>query len=529
MLSDDFELLDPNTLATNEVFSDEDRSTLKRLRSVASENLALLNAELALADLSFEDNNTTSVTLEHINRKRRRKLVVLIAASDVAIAPHKSLPTELLSYIFILAFSRFPTYLPPHGRTGTALVVCQTCSRWRSVALDTPDLWADIIFRYEKGLDPYQTADLVVEYFARCGPLKPLSLDISQWSGSQIPANHQEVMQDVLRRLVVPYASRFRNLKLRLPESEIHSFLTMTHLTFPCLKSIHLECDYSSTDLKFRSPASRVLFPANAPLLTELVVYNFRYNLKVDHTFFPWNQLTRLSCQHTSVTIPQIHAILRRCHNLTVCFLNIDTLISPSDFDISKARIRLLSMQQLFLSFTMDDGPLVGSFLEPLYIPNIKELSITNTTFGSRSQTQEALLALLTRSCHNIEILQISDISLSKTSVSNIARILPSLTTLLIGTDTLLPSDTLKGIAAGMILPKLRCLACKVDDLESAIRMLEYRWEASIVSPDAGSDSSGPAFFMLDYIGQVINHDQAVRVDRLRAMGVEITMTRVQS
>ncbi|KAH9486407.1 hypothetical protein JR316_0000471 [Psilocybe cubensis] len=519
MLSLDFHLLD---LATNNLFSDDVRATLHRQRKSALDDLALLDAELALAQLSLQDNNILS---EHSKRQTRRKLVSLIAACDIAIAPHKSLPTELLSYIFILAYSCFPTDLPPPSRTSTPLVLCQTCSRWRTVALDTPDLWADVVFRYEKGLDPRRTVLLAKMFFARCGSLKPLSLQISRWSGPDFPDDHQTIMENILRSLVIPYASRFWRLHLRLSESTIYTFLSIApQLSFPCLKSIHLECDNSSST---RGPSLRKLFPANSPLLTKLGLSNFRYQLQVDDAFFPWKQLTHLYCHDTPISIPKIHALLRLCRSLVECLLSVDTRNDPSDFDISKARIRLISLQKLSLIFTTQ-GPLLGSFLEPLYTPNIKELTISNSIRTQRPHPQDELLALLTRACHTLEVLQIDNIPLPPHTVAEIAHALPTLTALLIGADNLVPRDVLGAIAAGAVLPRLRCLACSVDDLEAAIRALEYRWQAGVDRLAPGELYSPPFNFILDYTGQVINHDQAVRVDRLRANGVDITMTRVQ-
>jgi len=125
---------------------------------------------------------------------------------------------------------------------------------------------------------------------------------------------------------------------------------------------------------------------------------------------------------------------------------------------------------------------------------------------------------------------------------------IPGLKALRIGVDTLLPREIIQGMTgiqnSSVLLKHLECLVCLTDDLEAVIRMLEYRFNASSSSTnhqevDRAGDGFGegedegsnfqiarPTFIMLEYLGGVINHDQALRVDRLRAGGMEIFMER---
>ncbi|KDR85569.1 hypothetical protein GALMADRAFT_370316 [Galerina marginata CBS 339.88] len=529
MLSD----LDPRALATNDVPSDEERNVLRLRQAAARRDLAALDAEIALA-LDLDITGSTPNMSESFARKKRRGLVKLIRSIDIAIAPHKFLPAELMSCIFTLAFSAFPTYLPPPGRTSSPLALCHVCIRWRKVALNTPELWTDVVFRYERNLNPYKTMDLVEEWFARCGPSKRLSLEISRWTRQEFPSDHEEVMQVVFLRLIAAYALRFSHLVLRLPEAQIYSFLATSSLAFPCLRSIHLERDTYMDDTlpSIRKQDTSFIFSRQAPLVTDMELHNFRHILEVEATFFTWNNLTRFRCHHTPIKVSEIHSILQQCRKLEDCQLNVDPHINEDDVkSASKTRIRLPFLRRLAIFFGFLGRPglseqLVGPFLEPLFIPNVKELHISSVNHA-RGFPQQALISLLTRSSCDIDVLQISDIYLSEETVSQLAVTLPSLTMLHVGVDHLLPKAVLQEVAKGQLLPKLQCLVCRIDDLETAIQMLENRWEASKSPSSPSIQLSPPVFFMLDYVGEVINLFQAVRVDRLRACGVRIEMNRV--
>ncbi|KAF8956071.1 hypothetical protein BDZ97DRAFT_1853506 [Flammula alnicola] len=497
----DLEGLDLQALMTNEVFPDDERNEIKSQREAARTELALLDAEIALVELDFEsDTPFTPIGTQ---------MLALIAGCNVATAPQKYLPAELLSHIFTLVFNAYPTSVPPPRRTSSPLSLCHTCSRWRKVALDTPELWSDVVFRYSRGLDPHETM---------IGASKPLFLEISPRKG-EYPADHEQVMQTMLRKL------------LRLPEAEIYTFLTVTDLSFPLLKSLRLIRD-SHVKPGWEWSRTRedvdILFKG-APELTDVEVHNLHHCTVHDiKSFFLWTNITRFHCHNAQMSVSHSHAILRQCHRLVECGLSLDVIKRRGDAErVLKSRIELPFLRTFSVTFGFqlteaDSERLASTFFEPLFIPNVKELNVDKADEGP----MPALTALLSKSCHDIEILQLQNITLTGETVAEIIRALHSLAVFLIGLENLIPRATLELIESGDLLPKLRCLACRVDRLETAIRMLEKRWEAS-----AGMDPqfARPAFFMLDYIGDVINHDQAVRVDRLRANGVEINMTHIKS
>lgn len=520
--------MDIQMLLTNDVFPEEDRAQLKLQRTAASTELAVLDAEIALAELDLESESAESPTYNFfIARKRRRKLLALIAACSIATAPQKTLPAELLSYIFQLSFEGYPTYLPPTGRNISPLALCHTCSRWRKLALNTPELWTDVVFRYARGLDPYTTLDLVEEWYTRSGPSTSLSLGVSPWTHHTYRSDHDEIMQAILHRLVVPYAQRFRHLRLQLSGADLQGFMTMPNLSFPFLKSLHLVRDpwiKEGQDVRARveyKEANR-RFWEHAPELTDLEIHDFR---SIGVFFLPWTRLTRFYSDNTPMSVSQSHSILRRCCKMVEFALSLDIVSRGNEkAPVLTLPIKLPYLRRFDISFankSIAASP-IRPFLEPLFIPDVKELNIRSVE-KMNVWDSSPLISLLSRSCYDIEILHIWNFHLSGEVVAELVRTVPSLGVLLVGVEHLLPKSTLQEIAKGRLLPNLRSLVCRIDDLETAIQLIENR----LAGCELDRAFARPSFFMLDYISrQSITHDQAIRVDRLRENGVEVEITR---
>ncbi|KIM47658.1 hypothetical protein M413DRAFT_206149 [Hebeloma cylindrosporum] len=519
--------MDIQTLLTNDVFPEENLAQLKLERTAASTELALLEAEIALAELDLESESAESPTYNFfIARNRRRNLRALIAACSVATAPQKYLPAELLSYIFQLSFAGYPTDLPPTGRNINPLALCHTCSRWRRIALNTPELWTDVVFRYGRGLDPYTTLDLVEEWYTRSGPSTSLSLGFSPWTYHTYRSDHEEIMQAVLHRLVVPYVHRFRHLKLQLPRAELQSLMTMPNLSFPLLQSLQLVRDpwvkEGHARVKYRPTNGS--FCANAPRLTDLEVHNFHISSFMDTRFFPWTRLTRFFSDNTHMSVSQSQTILRKCHKIVEFALSLDVMSRGNEqAPVLIPHIELPYLRRFDVTFANEAHSLMRPFFEPLFIPEVKELNIRSVEKMSVWDSAP-LMSLLGRSCFDIEILHIWNFHLSGEVVAELVHTLPSLCVLLVGVEHLLPKGTLEEIAKGRLLPKLRSLVCRIDDIETAVQLIENR----LAGCELGGTFARPSFFMLDYISrQSITHDQAIRVDRLRENGVEVEITRL--
>ncbi|KAF9458840.1 hypothetical protein BDZ94DRAFT_1123845, partial [Collybia nuda] len=73
-------------------------------------------------------------------RDERENCVIRTNEYSIALSPHKHLPPEVLSTIFVFCTDNQPTSLPS-CHSGLPWVLLQVCSRWRQIALAEHRLW----------------------------------------------------------------------------------------------------------------------------------------------------------------------------------------------------------------------------------------------------------------------------------------------------------------------------------------------------------------------------------------------------
>jgi len=112
---------------------------------ISSVRNRLADAKADLTYLSVQIMTASSAILDQL-LDRRAELTAEIEAYQITLAPHKKLPPEILAEIFRYCVP-CPVYLPPELHEAP-LLLCQICSFWRSVALDTSTLWDNIEARY---------------------------------------------------------------------------------------------------------------------------------------------------------------------------------------------------------------------------------------------------------------------------------------------------------------------------------------------------------------------------------------------
>ena len=121
--------------STNEPLDEPEHLRLKFLASHTTK----FQAEIELMDKGTSSAESVSRTLTNLRRKR----IGHVHGLQVALAPHKKLPPELLSKIFLHGLDRDGLEIPPH----LGLVpwnVIRVCSAWRRIALKEQGLWSKI-------------------------------------------------------------------------------------------------------------------------------------------------------------------------------------------------------------------------------------------------------------------------------------------------------------------------------------------------------------------------------------------------
>ncbi|KIL62373.1 hypothetical protein M378DRAFT_32747, partial [Amanita muscaria Koide BX008] len=76
--------------------------------------------------------------------RQERELVDRIERCRVALAPIKKLSNDVLRRIFIICCESPTELLSRDSKMMFLITLCQVCSAWRGLALETPLLWSQI-------------------------------------------------------------------------------------------------------------------------------------------------------------------------------------------------------------------------------------------------------------------------------------------------------------------------------------------------------------------------------------------------
>ncbi|KAJ7115164.1 hypothetical protein C8R44DRAFT_983986 [Mycena epipterygia] len=338
----------------------------------ASQELARINddireLELGRNPLELGDMNDEIQRLE----LQRSAVLPSIEVYRVALAPHKILPVDGVREIFLCAARNTspqanlnevvnPYYVYPKRQIDIRLTLCSICSGWRSIALQTPELWNDV--RVE--MPTMRVLDVLEIWFSR-SLQSPLNLEISGTdSGPRIT------------QLLTDYSWRFRSLSIR-PDNPL---LYLPAGAMDCLET--LEIDLSGF---LEWPLAPITTLEDAPRLRSLALKRSR---TVHFHFFriPWHQLTELHLNETLSFPPSsYYPFLAQCKALVTARLTVLQFETDGPLPLADRNIALPRLQTLEL----DAGNLTeyAKFLHRFDLPSLEDLTLHthkpayNTTF----------------------------------------------------------------------------------------------------------------------------------------------------
>jgi len=232
-------------------FSESESDILEALRSnkvsesaEASEISEYIdNAEFDLAVYEAEIERL----LSFINRLRGQteQLKKRIAWKRALISPVRKLPNEILASIFTYClgngyFSNSQYYQDPNFVT--------VCSLWRSVALNSPEIWSNVSLTLEDNYVPSRTIRAVTRHLAQ-SQMRPLVATLRIKFG---PYPYHHTAADCLTAFL-SQAHRWRNLSIYLQDNaarssdDIWGLLTkIEHL--PLLQTLEFASNFSDTN-----------------------------------------------------------------------------------------------------------------------------------------------------------------------------------------------------------------------------------------------------------------------------------------
>ncbi|THV07968.1 hypothetical protein K435DRAFT_833261 [Dendrothele bispora CBS 962.96] len=392
----------------------EDENETLQFCSEAARAIERMNAQI-----NRLQSMLTSITLK---RDALRSKVFALRSSSALL-----LPTELWQLVFRLCLDVFPvistssTNLPP-------ILLTHVCRRWRSIALDTPDLWSSLhivipkpsSFLLASKCEGIRSATDAFLDRSRDAPLS-ISLKARDYSG-QAPGESPHEVEQILA-CILPHSKRWKHLKFRMPFSWLVTEATveLSSQDLPLLETVLMDDGYPP-------------FLIGAPSLRQL---SLEITAMQTVTLVPcgeWGKIQVLKLFWRHFELNDLFKILSQSTSLRACMVQ---LLFPSAVD-TPLRMETIVMPHLEkLCLTANSGnnlrrildQLSMSSLQQLYIREHSSLVELNTSLISSFQGffQRSMCTIL-----KLEIMIARSSSLSLNELANFFRSLSTLQELII-------------------------------------------------------------------------------------------------
>ncbi|RDB15976.1 hypothetical protein Hypma_003517 [Hypsizygus marmoreus] len=272
----------------------------------------------------------------------------------VAVAPHKRLPSEILSHIFLLSADEQPLGIPLQMKA-PQWVLRQVCSRWRHIALDNRHLWNNISIDLVMPTRPWGSEDVHNPKLALSESTLPMLIPATGPLTLMLRGNDPaEQAQSALHVLMEPYAERIMSLHLSFSSHALDQFFEMLPNKFTTLESLNLEFidppSFSTTYVCSFPPSLRRLEVSGH----SSIIWCFR------SSEINWALVTAIDFSLIKeMTFFQISEILICCANLETCGIALigGIVSAPPHVHLTLPRLRSLSITletaSIFDSFTL--------------------------------------------------------------------------------------------------------------------------------------------------------------------------------
>jgi len=349
--------------------SNDTRSSLTRIASpfsmILESNHAASDTEaIQIEQIVIEHNEDIARIDQEMDRLQHRRAALLASkhAHQGLLSPIRRTPPELLAKIFILCLPVDQFVMI--NVLDAPLLLAQICRRWREIVLSTPRLWNSlcVVEHLLEELIPFNRILLIKVWLSRSGNL-PLSISINGFHNS---TNPQDLM-DVL----IPFASRWSNLALHLPQPLVEWLLCNSDVSTSPLETLSLTI---TTSLVEGNP---LMFTPTASRLRNITV-------SVDSLIppllkFPWSQLTELRSGGI-LEMQYCFDIFRLCPSLT--HLSLRNIQDPSD----AAGRPVVTMPRLSWLELGAWHSALGPLLDNLAVPSLLYFSRTPLGFGAMAK-----------------------------------------------------------------------------------------------------------------------------------------------
>ncbi|PPQ95257.1 hypothetical protein CVT26_014832 [Gymnopilus dilepis] len=285
-------------------------------------------------------------------RDRRKKVQRVVDDYRRILSPVRRLPDDILQEIFFHCLPQIRN--PIMTRSEAPLLLTRVSSKWRSLALSSPRLWAQLHVSFcddhsiprstegwsvvqsprVKGLDEMLRlrCHAVHEWLMRSGTC-PLSISMvytsNAWNMEQLELQAEGPTSELFK-ILLQFVERWTTIELRMPLEFYRKFEAMFPKSpdgFPSLTAVKVNFHpQTSSPLATLDPVSAPIVLFQAPNLRRLSLGGFTARSFWDLNSVPFaDRGLRLSyiCCHGLLTIWEAFRLLKQCRNLKHCKLHI--------------------------------------------------------------------------------------------------------------------------------------------------------------------------------------------------------------
>ena len=413
----------------------------------------------------------------------------LIGRCNIALAPHKRLPPDVLQSIFHFCGTRVQFPLKSkQGQDLRLLHITHVCFAWRQLALEMPALWSKISIYLSEGdwKQHDRTLSAARQWFDRAQDMRrSLSTFFNGFaSGIQhvYVSPHLHGLWEKLLEFMALY--RLEELDVHYPINRVA--LKLPNHVWPSIRRLNLEDDG-------HCPGEQQLF-SNFGKLSNLRHLKVIDSLHLDgiDQIAPWHQLRTFEVwglTGCSIAPSSCLNVLRQSRLLERCHIK---LSQESSFTSTEEKIVLTNMDYFEVGFL--GGLEVPMFLRPLVMPNIVTFSLSVAIASmDLSCDMPALLGIIQRSggMRRIRRLHIGPSS-AVLDVGILLELLPSLDSISIRSGHL-TDNTMELLSSGKLGPRLCDIELKFPhNADKILSMVESRYQNATRSPDSEQNEDPP-------------------------------------
>ncbi|KAK7449808.1 hypothetical protein VKT23_013284 [Stygiomarasmius scandens] len=369
-----------NLLTTNAVPDDNDVHRVRKICVEYSQDLDRMNAQIERLQASID-----AITL------KRDALQSRLSSLQSITSPLRTLPLEVLQTIFINCLEPFPI-LSAHE---APMLLTRICSKWRSTAIGTPELWASIHVALVEAKHPFEsygsTCNSIREglrtFLLRSGSL-PLNISLcSEFPTGPGTLCWEDIVDEINQTLeiLLPHHKRWKYLKLQVPLLCVTSVERLRGEDLLNLETVSIIC--FKDECITPPPPTRPFFE-NAPRLQRLSLGSqtpstmLRFIGSVD-----WARLTHLvfcfgywETPSMMTPLPSKHVIdmLKLCVNLEECAISLPGTANLGTSPWTNLTITLPKLKKFAIACYYPSQ--IMSFLLDLFVtPGLRELALDGT------------------------------------------------------------------------------------------------------------------------------------------------------